>query len=124
MKYHKFLELLQCGIYFEENPKVVIRTNNKSIGHSSFVEIEDLYGGFDWDAGILFINPKEPLVKANLNRDKALEPINLNNEAPFLCDSNSKRTVWLCRNCEAPISIKKDNYCRNCGQKLKEVEKC
>lgn len=99
---------------------VKIKTSNKSIGASSAMDIKSTSLGFDWDNGVLFINPVEPLVKANLNRDEVLDPINLNEEIPLLCDPNAKRITWLCRNCEAPISIKQDNYCRNCGQKLRE----
>lgn len=97
---------------------VVIKTSNKSIGRSSSVDIEGVFEGFDWDNGTLFIGSKEDLVLKKLNRDVALDPIDFNSELPFLADPSSNRKVYLCRNCEEKISIK-DNYCKNCGQRLK-----
>lgn len=97
--------------------KVVIKTSNKSIGSSSSVDIEDVYARFDWDNGTLFIKPEKDLVLKDLNRDVALEIINFNKELSHLAEGMTKIT-YLCRNCESKVS-KNDNYCRNCGQKLK-----
>jgi len=45
--------------------RVVISTNNDSVGPSSSANIVMLHEGFDWDSGTVFIHPEYMLVKDN-----------------------------------------------------------
>lgn len=47
-----------------DNTCVVVPIDEVSIGGQSCVEVDMVYGGFDWDAGKIFLSTKEPLIKA------------------------------------------------------------
>lgn len=48
----------------DEHTRVVVPTEDPSVGAKSCVEIDMVYGGFDWDTGKIFLSTKEPVIKA------------------------------------------------------------
>ena len=67
MELKSFAEKINLYAALEDNKEhtlVVIPTADSSIGPKSCVEVDMVYGGFDWDAGKIFLSTKEPLIKA------------------------------------------------------------
>lgn len=89
-----------------ENIPVAIRLSEPSIGLCAKTEVAGAYLGFDWDAGIFFVIPKEDLVRKSF-KDAAAKKV--------------KRSVFLCcSSCGAQIK-EHDIYCRKCGKKFEMI---
>lgn len=77
----KFLELVAKVARMAElpstqrrDPELTIRVHRPgSLGPTPSVEVEDIYAGFDWDAGQVMIYPKHPLTMLTPEQVTAIE---------------------------------------------------
>ena len=90
--------------------KVVIDLDQVSIGGGAYSEIEQIYEGIDWQKGTIRLAPKKSLIEKTKDRDIPI-PIK---KCPTFAKS------YMCNACGGFV-CKKDNYCKNCGQKLGEI---
>ena len=95
-----------------ENPKnimVLISLKENSMGGRASSGVSCVGMGFDWEHGQFRIEPTKSLVSMG----NAITDIK-----SVICKEYDGRKYYKCPRCESKIS-KNDNYCRECGQKLK-----
>ena len=98
-----------CETGHSENT-VVVSLNEPSIGGSAASAVENIFSGFDWDKGKVFIGVKDRICRKGRSLKDEKEMV--------IWKYSSARTFYTCPNCEN--IIKKDsNYCSSCGQKVK-----
>lgn len=90
--------------------KILVTTNDKSIGGRAYVKIKGIHPGQDWEKGQVRIEVSEPIVKKYNDRDKEKEKW-------LFTEKYSNKKYAVCSVCHYKVA-KKDKYCRHCGQRL------
>ena len=107
MKLNIFKEII--GEFKGDNKEVLINLSEASVGVQAFADISYISEGFDWELNQIRIEPSKPLITKNKDRDLII---------PKVKDPLFPRR-YVCRACGNYVE-KEDNYCRTCGQCIKE----
>lgn len=92
---------------------VLVTLSESSIGSRAATGITGIHSGFDWERGQVRISTEKKIISYGKDRDGVIEPIKED------CNIGSRtRHLLLCPKCENQLR-KGDNYCSNCGQKIK-----
>lgn len=93
---------------------VLVTLSESSIGSRATTGITGIHSGFDWERGQIRISTKKKIISYEKDRDNAMEPKREDYDI-----GTRIRHLLLCPKCENQLR-KDDNYCSNCGQRIKK----
>lgn len=96
------------------NDQVLITLSESSIGSRAATGITGIHSGFDWEHGQVRISTEKKIISYEKDRDKATEPRKEDYDI-----GSRVRHLLICPKCENQLK-KDNNYCSNCGQKIKK----
>ena len=102
-----------CDTGHGGNP-VLITLSESSIGSRAATGITGIHSGIDWEHGQVRISAEKKIISYEKDRDNAIEPRKEDYDI-----GTRVRHLLLCPKCENQLR-KGDNYCSNCGQKVKD----
>lgn len=105
-----------CDNGHGDNP-VIVTLSESSIGSRAFTEITGINSGFDWEHGQVRISTEKKIISYEKDRDNAME----SRKEDYGMNSRI-RHLLICPKCENQLR-KDDNYCSNCGQRIKKYAK-
>ena len=93
---------------------VLVTLSESSIGARAATAITGIHSGFDWEHGQVRISTEKKIISYEKDRDNVMEPRRKDyNIGTKVCH------LLLCPKCENQLR-KGDNYCSNCGQRIKK----
>lgn len=95
-----------------DNP-VLVTLSESSVGSRAATGITGIHSGFDWERGQVRISTEKKIISYGKDRDEVMEPI----KEDYNIGSRT-RHLLLCPKCQNQLR-KDDNYCGNCGQRVK-----
>ena len=108
---HALLNINDGKQFHEEEYPIVVELMDPSIGPVATANVKTAYAGFDWDHGKIFLS----LDKQVMSHDKNM----LDRNTPRkVYDQFGGGNMGYCPVCHEEIDLV-DNFCSNCGQKLK-----
>lgn len=102
-----------CDTGHADNP-LLITLSESSIGSRAATGITGIHSGFDWGHGQVRISTEKKIISYGKDRDNAMEPRREDYDI-----GTRVRHLLLCPKCENQLR-KDDNYCCNCGQRIKK----
>ena len=96
------------------NNIVLVTLSESSIGARASTGITGIYSGFDWEHGQVRISTEKKIISYEKDRDKVIEP-----RKEDYNTGSKMRHLLLCPKCENQLR-KNDNYCSQCGQRIKK----
>lgn len=102
-----------CETGHSDNP-VLVTLSESSIGSRAATGITGIHSGFDWERGQVRISTEKKIISYGKDRDNAMEPRREDYDI-----GTRIRHLLLCPKCENQLR-KDDNYCSNCGQRIKK----
>lgn len=85
-----------------------------SIGSRAATGITGIHSGIDWEHGQVWISTEKKIISYWKDRDEVMKP----RREDYNIGSRT-RHLLLCPKCQNQLR-KDDNYCSNCGQRVKE----
>lgn len=102
-----------CDDGHGDNP-VLVTLSESSIGSRAATGITGIHSGIDWEHGQVRISTEKRIISYGKDRDEVIEPRRED------CNIRSRtRHLLLCPKCQNQLK-KDDNYCSNCGQRVKK----
>ena len=95
-----------------DNP-VLVTLSESSVGSRAATGITGIHSGFDWERGQVRISTEKKIISYGKDTDEVMEPI----KEDYNIGSRT-RHLLLCPKCQNQLR-KDDNYCGNCGQRVK-----
>ena len=93
---------------------VLVTLSESSIGARAATAITGIHPGFDWEHGQVRVSTEKKIISYGKDRDNAIEPRKEDYDIGI-----RMRHLLLCPKCQNQLS-KYDNYCGNCGQRVKK----
>lgn len=102
-----------CETGHGDNP-VLVTLSESSVDSRAATDITGIHSGFDWERGQIRISTERKIISYGKDRDEVIEPLRED------YDIGSRiRHLLLCPKCQNQLR-KDDNYCGNCGQRVKK----
>lgn len=102
-----------CDEGYGDN-QVLVTLSESSIGSRAATGITGIHSGFDWERGQVRISTEKKIISYGKDRDNPMEPRKEDYDI-----GTRIRHLLLCPKCENQLR-KYDDYCSNCGQKIKK----
>jgi len=93
---------------------VLVTLSESSIGFRTATGITGIYSGIDCEHGQVRISTEKKIISYGKDRDKVIEP----RREDYNIGSRI-RHLFICPKCQNQLK-KDDNYCGNCGQRVKK----
>lgn len=93
---------------------VLVTLSESSIGARAATGVTGIHSGFDWESEQVRISTKKKIISYEKDRDMAMEPKRKDYDA-----GTRIHHLFICPKCGNHLR-KGDNYCCNCGQRIKK----